>query len=100
MATPFPELLRKLSDDLEAIADPATDQRVELEFGYSFTGHLSEDGGYAPLTSVEGTWYPTAAEALRAKNLDTVWRSELFLISRPKPQGAKRVDLPLGYGIS
>jgi len=100
MATSFPTLLKELSDDLEAIGKPATVATVDLEFGYSYLGHIGEGNGYEAVETVAGvSWFATVEDAQAAKDADTRWRSELFLISRPKPQPARRVELPLGYRV-
>lgn len=97
---PFATLLNDLSKDLKAIARPATSTTVELEFGYSYLGHIAADNGYEPIRSLDGTdWYSTLVEAQSAMASDGRWKSQLFLISRPKPQGAQRVELPLGYSV-
>lgn len=100
MAKDFPALLKKLSDDLEALGQPATVAIVQLEFGYSHTGLVGRDG-YEPIPSLTGElWHGELSEAQSAMADDKRWRSELFLISRPRTQsGGKRVELPLGYHL-
>jgi len=101
MAKPFPELLKTLSNDLQAISEPATVTIVELEYGYSYRGHVATDVGYEPIPSLDGTlWHPRLVEAKEAMDEDKRWHSELFLISRPRTQlGGVEVQFALGYNL-
>jgi len=91
-ALTFSERLKGLSDELETMDTPKV-ALVELEFGYSYMGHIAADNGYEPIPSIYGqSWFPSVSEAKEAMEEDNRWMSQLFLISRPKPQGARRLE--------
>lgn len=62
----------------------------ELEFGYTHEGQKDRDG-YYPITSFSNQrWFSTVEEAEYSMKDDLRWRTELFLISRPRPCAGQR----------
>lgn len=76
---------------------------VELEYGYSHEGNYSERiQGYSPITPGVGVqaWFDDLESAIWAKWNDLRWIDPTFIISRPKPQGGQRMEIPAEMEIS